>query len=63
LLRIATDVQSPLDHQQHARATLAALLAWEVDPGEGDVCFPGVIESEAFTAAGRPTWLRTSRAC
>ena len=33
-----------------ARATLAALLAWEVDPADSDVCFPRVIESEAFTA-------------
>jgi hypothetical protein len=49
-LRIATDVQSPLDHQQRARATLAALLAWEVDPGHSDVCFPWGIESGAFTA-------------
>jgi hypothetical protein len=50
LLRIATDVQSPLDRQQLARATLAALLAWEVNPVDSDVCFPGGIESEAFTA-------------
>src|SRR4029453_3545061 len=49
LLRIAPDVQRPLDHQQRARATLAALLAWEVDPGHSDVCFPQVIESRAFT--------------
>src|SRR5262249_3820276 len=50
LLRIATDVQSPLDHQQLARATLAELLAWEVDPTHSDVCFPRIIESGAFTA-------------
>lgn len=49
LLHIATDVQSPLDHQQRARATLAAFLAWEVDP-HSDKCFPQVIESGAFTA-------------
>jgi hypothetical protein len=49
-LRIATDVQSPLDHQQRGRATLADLLAWEVDPVHSDVCFPRGIESGAFTA-------------